>query len=97
MEGRPFVLLGVDSVDDRETLKETLREKDLSWRNFADEDHHLASAWGVEYYPTLFLIDQNGIVRNRFDGKPEAQELDRAIDRLVEVAEKDGSRAATAR
>src|SRR5689334_8307629 len=94
MEGRPFALVGVDSVDEKEKLKETVRKRELTWRSFADEDGHISTDWNVEACPTLFLIDHKGVIRRRYDGDPGAKELDRAIDRLVEEAEKDGAPAA---
>jgi peroxiredoxin len=92
MEGKPFVLLGVDSVDSREKLKATLKEKDLTWRNFADEDGHITAAWEVEAFPTIVLIDHKGVVRHHNLGAPREKDLDKAIDRLVEEAEKDAGR-----
>jgi peroxiredoxin len=92
MQDKPFVLLGVDSEDDRPTLRKTLDEKDLTWRNFSDEDQHIMSQWGVEGCPTIVLIDAHGVVRKRYEGNPGEKVLDREIDRLVEEASKEPPR-----
>lgn len=94
MEGRPFALLGVNTDPTRKELQATVKENDLTWRDWWDGDQAIARAWDVSGYPTLVLIDHKGVVRRRFLGNPGAKELDQAVDRLVEEAEKDGGAVA---
>jgi hypothetical protein len=41
----------------------------------------------VHTWPTLYILDQRGIIRHRFKGFPGAGKLDTAINALVRVAE----------
>ena len=93
LQGKPFVLLGVNTDETREELQQTLKENDLGWRNWWDGEGKIAERWGVEGFPTLFLIDHKGVVRQMFEGAPPAAKLDRAIDGLVQEAEEDAAKA----
>ncbi len=36
LEGKPFALLGVNSDADREKLKETMKQQNITWRSWWD-------------------------------------------------------------
>jgi hypothetical protein len=62
---RPFVILGVNSDDDREQLKQVLVKEKLTWRSFWDDgstDGPIARRWNVTGWPTLYLIDHTGTI-----------------------------------
>lgn len=53
--------------------------------NFADPDIRLADSMaelGLEFEPSLFLVDESGIVTERIDNLFDASELDAALTRL---------------
>jgi hypothetical protein len=90
MSGKPFVLLGVNSDRDRASLKKTLVEKQLTWRSFwngGGTGGPISSDWGVSAWPTLVVIDHKGVIRHRYRGSPNPNELDRVIEELVKEAE----------
>jgi hypothetical protein len=93
MEGRPFVLLGVSADETRQELAETVKEKGVNWRNWWDGEGKIQFDYGVEGYPTIFLLDTNGVVREMFDGAPPREKLDRAVERLVREAEGNAAAA----
>jgi hypothetical protein len=95
LENKPFVLLGVNSDRDREKLKETLKEEQITWRSWWDGGSTggpIATAWNVRGWPTLYLIDHKGIIRHKYLGSPGDKVLDAAIDALVAEAEKDSTK-----
>jgi hypothetical protein len=107
MQGRPFVLLGVNGDETREELRQTIRDEDITWRNWWDGKGEIMFQYGVEPFPTIYLIDHRGMVRQLFEGVPRketparsierlGEELDQAIDRLVEEAERDAAGTAPA-
>jgi hypothetical protein len=65
---RPFVILGVNSDDDRDQLKQVIAKEKLTWRSFWDggsTDGPISRRWNINGWPTLYLIDHTGtIVRN---------------------------------
>lgn len=92
LRGRPFVLLGVNSDQDREELKQVVVDEQITWRSWWDggsTDGPIASAWRVSGWPTIYLIDHEGVIR---DSDP--RDLDAAIDLLVAEAEDEHAAAA---
>ena len=67
LENEPFALLGVNSDGDAAKVKEILAREGLTWRNAVDGDTSgpWASAWNVNAWPTLYLIDKDGVIRER--------------------------------
>jgi hypothetical protein len=95
MAGKPFVLLGVNGDDSEEpdVLKKKNEEAEITWRSFKNarkDQPALADAWSVEGWPTLYLLDHKGVIRQKWLGSPGDAVLDEAIDGLVAEAEKAG-------
>jgi hypothetical protein len=84
MADKPFALIGVNSDADREALKPILQQQQITWRSFWNGPRGpsgpIAAKWKVEAWPSIFLIDHEGVIRYI---DPEGDELDRAIDKLV--------------
>ncbi len=93
MKGRPFVLMGVNGDEDRAKAKEIAAKEGITWRSFWDggAGHGTALKWGVKSWPTIYLIDSRGIIRD--DGLLYRCELhksdtpDRFVESLVAEAE----------
>ena len=86
LAGQPFALIGVNSDRDREDLKNTLKEKDLTWRSFFDgggTGGPIATRWRVSGWPTIYVIDAKGIIRAK---DVRGKDLDRWINELVAEA-----------
>jgi hypothetical protein len=84
LAGKPFALIGVNSDADREALKPILQQQQITWRSFWNGPQGpggpIAARWKVDGWPSIFLIDHEGVIRYI---DPEGDELDRAIDKLV--------------
>ena len=90
-EGKPFVLLGVNGGESREGLGEVEEHAGLTWRSWWDgPDGPIARRWGVEVFPTLYLLDHRGVIRFESRGVPDLDALDRLIDVLVREASAAG-------
>jgi hypothetical protein len=90
LSGKPFVLIGVNSDPDRNTLKKRIDEEKLAWRSFWDGGSTagpISSKWQILSWPTLVLIDHKGIIRHRRRGVPIPTEWNKAIADLVKEAE----------
>lgn len=81
MEGRPFVLLGVNSDVNKEETRIRMANAKMTWRNWCDGKRggEIQSAWGITK-PMNFIIDQKGVVRY---ANLYGIDLDNAIDRLL--------------
>ena len=63
--GKPFALVGVNVGDSLDHIKKAVKEKELNWRSFfAGEDRTIPDSYNVKGYPTVVIIDAEGIVRS---------------------------------
>jgi hypothetical protein len=84
---RPFVIIGVNSDRDRERIKATCKEKELTWRSFWDggsTNGPIATRWNVSGWPTTYMIDHRGIIRAK---NVRGQMVDSWIEKLMPEAE----------
>ena len=97
LEGKPFVLIGVnrDSPDEKKNVLLRIQKEQITWRSFWDGDS-IATKWNVEYIPAIFIIDHKGVIRHRF-GVASAEDLDRTIDPLVAAAKKSAGKRSSAK
>ena len=72
---KPFALIGINSDGDRSALQKILKEQNLTYRNVVDNSTHgpIATAWNVHGWPTVYVIDDKGIIRKKFIGVDPAQ------------------------
>src|SRR5262245_41169301 len=89
-EGKPFVLLGVNSDRYKDELKEAMAENRITWRSWWDggsPQGPIATTWKVRGWPTFYFLDAKGIIRGKLSGNPGDKVLDKILDRLVADAE----------
>jgi len=87
LANKPFALIGVNSDGDLMELKPALEKEQITWRSFQNQKGKngiISDEWSVEYWPTVYVIDHKGVIRFKNLG---AEELDKAIDKLVKEAE----------
>jgi hypothetical protein len=88
LEGKPFVLLGVNSDKTQQFAKDAVVSEKLTWRSFwngGSTAGPISNAWQVSGWPTLYIIDDRGVIRHKFEGGGPNTEsgIDRAIDALL--------------
>ena len=100
--GKPFTIVAVNGDRDVAKAKKVAAEKGVPWRSFADgADGPIVTKWHVDSWPTLYLIDEKGVIRQKTAGlnmigireKPDGTTeqfsyLDDAVDKLVAEATK---------
>ena len=87
MEGKPFVILGINSDADREALKKVLAEEHLTWRSWWDggsTEGPIASKWNVRGWPTTYVLDSRGVIRYK---NVRDDELEKAVGTLLKEGE----------
>jgi peroxiredoxin len=92
MKDRPFALLGVNCDKDKEEAQQAVEKQGLNWKSWRDDGAMLRDQWQVDAYPTIYLIDHEGVIRKKWVGMPAAEELDAAVEELVRRAEQAGAR-----
>lgn len=86
---KPFAIVGINSDKDRAIAQRAVKENSLSWRNFwagaAGTAGPIPTTWNVSGWPTLYVIDHEGIIRHMSHG---GDALDAALEKWVVEAEK---------
>jgi len=80
---QPFALIGINSDTDREKLKETMKEEGITWRSFwngGSTRGPISSEWNVSGWPTLYVIDAEGVIRFKSVGSGKYEPV---IDELL--------------
>jgi hypothetical protein len=91
LEGKPFVLLGVNS-DSKDRLRRAMKKENITWRSWWDGGNTsgpIAKAWNIKGWPTIYVLDHKGVIRHR---DLRDKDLDEAIDSLLKELEA-GSRS----
>ena len=88
LSDKPFALIGVNSDKDREALKETLVEEEITWRSFwngGSTGGPISTRWNVHSWPTIYVLDAEGRIRFR---NVRGEAMDEAVNALLaEMAE----------
>ena len=88
---RPFALIGVNSDKDLEDLHQKNEKEGITWRSFWNGPEGtggpISKTWNVAGWPTLYLIDHDGKISQKWLGNPGNDILDEHIFALVEKAE----------
>jgi thiol-disulfide isomerase/thioredoxin len=89
---RPFALVGVNGDPElTDDVKDTIKAKKITWRSFKDTQGDatpISQKWELQGWPTIYLIDHKGIIKQKYIGSPGTKVLDEEIEKLVTEAEK---------
>jgi len=88
MQGRPFVLLGVNTDRKMSTARKAVKKNKLNWRSFYDgKSRKITGPFKIRSFPTVMLVNHQGVIEYpNLRGKKLIAE----IKRLVKEAEDDG-------
>jgi hypothetical protein len=72
----PFAIVGVNSDKDLAKLRPRLAEEKITWRSFwngaAGTEGPIAKAWHVTGWPTVYVIDHEGVIRHKSHGQKDS-------------------------
>ncbi|QJW95338.1 TlpA family protein disulfide reductase [Frigoriglobus tundricola] len=87
---KPFVLVSVSADDKKETLEKFLEKEKMPWVHWWDNgpESEVLKKYRVRAFPTLYLIDHNGVVKHKWIGNPGNDKIDAAVEELVKAASK---------
>jgi thiol-disulfide isomerase/thioredoxin len=81
MADKPFSFIGISADADAEKLKAFASKMEMTWPQIHDgPGGPLQQSYGIEYYPSIFVLDGNGLIRYR---DLRGAELDKAVDVLI--------------
>ncbi len=93
MKGKPFTLIGVNGDGVLPDARRAVAHEKMTWPSFwngkGGSDGPISSAWNVSGWPTVYLIDADGIIRFKFDGygDPTSNMLNGSVDALMKELE----------
>ena len=82
LKNKPFVLLGINSDDERH-YRSAVRDGGITWPNIFDgggTGGPIATMWNVHGWPTIYVLDAKGVIRY----KDYDVNLDEAVDKLLD-------------
>ena len=82
LKDEPFAIVGVNTDDEKDVYKQKVSDYGITWRSSwqGSTDGPLPKAWGIDSYPTVFVLDANHVLR-RIGARGE--ELGRVVDELL--------------
>jgi len=86
LAGKPFVIIGVNSDRDLNTVKKLTEDGTVTWRSFQNnegKDGVISQQWQVTGWPTVYLIDAKGVIRYVNPQRSGTKSLDDAIAILL--------------
>jgi len=90
LANEPFALIGVNS-DPKEKVLSALKRESITWRSYWDGGNTswpIASRWNVRGWPTIYVLDQKGMIRYK---NVRGSAMDKAVDALLAEAKSDAS------
>ena len=88
LEDKPFALLGINIDDDRDELKRLVEKGDITWRSWWDGvglGGPIADRWIIRNWPTTYVLDQEGIIRNK--GFLQVDEIEGTVTMILREME----------
>ena len=89
LKDETFALLGVNS-DPREVAADSRRRHKINWRSFWDGGTNagpIASSWHVQGWPTIYILDPQGVIRFKSIGPME--EMAEKVNQLLAEVKPD--------
>ena len=78
--------IGVNGDTEPARLKEGIQNYGITWRSFRNKvgnAQSISEKWNIGGWPTLYLIDQTGMIRNRWTDTVPPEELNREVDAVI--------------
>lgn len=83
LSDKPFALIGVNSDKDLDSIREIVKEKNITWRSFWNGPEGtsgpISTAWNVSGWPTIYVLDGEGKIRFK---NVRGDAMDKALETL---------------
>ncbi|MEO6978332.1 MAG: TlpA disulfide reductase family protein, partial [Mucilaginibacter sp.] len=66
-----LVIIGMSQDRDRKAFADAIKKEGMNWLHFYDDEGDMSRRFGVNYFPTLFLINPEGKIIYRSDLQKE--------------------------
>jgi len=83
LSDKPFALIGVNSDKELDSIREIVKEKNITWRSFWNGPEGtsgpISTAWNVSGWPTIYVLDGEGKIRYK---NVRGDAMDKALETL---------------
>jgi thiol-disulfide isomerase/thioredoxin len=91
-----LIVIGVHTPEfsfehDLERVRQATKDMAIDYPVAADNDYAIWSAFDNNYWPALYFVDRDGIIRDQHFGEGRYEQSERVIQRLLGVKRKLGS------
>ena len=85
-----LVVIGVHTPEfsfehEIERVRHAIKEREIDYPVAVDNDYDVWSAFDNDYWPALYFIDAEGVIRDQHFGEGRYEQSERAIQRLLGV------------
>jgi peroxiredoxin/tetratricopeptide (TPR) repeat protein len=90
-KARQFAVVGVNCDDDPAAARRAVDREKLTWPSWWDggpSGGRISEQWQVNGFPNLYLIDAAGVIRKKWQEKPDTEDVQDAIEVLLKEAER---------
>ena len=92
LQDEPFALIGVNTDQDKDDYLRKVAEHGVTWRSSwqASTDGPWPTLWGVDSYPTIFVLDAQHVIRHM---EARGEQLGQVVDGLLAEMKKEAAPA----
>jgi thiol-disulfide isomerase/thioredoxin len=81
LKDKPFTLVSISADAEKKTLTDFLAKENMPWTHWWNGNQGgIVEAWEVEHYPTIYVIDAEGVIRHE---ELRGEELEKAVNDLL--------------
>ena len=80
--GEGLVVLGVDQMEDLDTVQKFVKQNGYSWTFLLDSDGEASKVYRASALPTTYFVDRQGIIRDVQVGAINAALLDSKLTKI---------------
>ena len=88
-----LIVIGVHTPEfgfehDIDLVREAVKERDIDYPVAADNDYAVWTAFANNYWPALYFVDADGLIRDEHFGEGRYEQSERRIQRLLDIDRK---------
>lgn len=87
IENEDLVVLGVNVMEDEETVKEYIEDGGYDFEVLFDPDGEIATNYLVDGLPNSYFIDKEGVLQLRFPGMMTAEQMSDVVNAIRDLYE----------
>jgi thiol-disulfide isomerase/thioredoxin len=80
LKEKPFALISISADDEKKTLTDFLEKEKMPWTHWWTGSNGIVKDWNVQFFPTIYVIDAEGVIRFK---NIRGKELEEAVVKLL--------------